>query len=122
MLAVMRPIAFAISGNTTAGGTGSGLTGALRKQGTIATTNDFAIEGMAATSTPGENYVGGLNPGSAEGVGDGSVNGVLLISARAARERGQVLHSRAASPHEREPSALSRLARGSRSRASCERG
>jgi hypothetical protein len=74
-----------ISGNTTAGGSGSGLTGAgigLRKQGTNATVNDFGVEGMAATSSPGiENYVGDLNPGSADGIGDGSVNGVLLISA-----------------------------------------
>ncbi|MCM3901363.1 MAG: hypothetical protein ND866_06635 [Pyrinomonadaceae bacterium] len=64
---------------------GSGLTGAgigLRKQGTNATINDFGIEGMGATSSPGvENFVGGLNPGSADGIGDGSVNGVLLISA-----------------------------------------
>jgi hypothetical protein len=41
---------------------------------------------MAATSSPGvEQFVGngagGLNPGSTNGSGDGSVNGVLLISA-----------------------------------------
>ncbi|HJX27721.1 MAG TPA: hypothetical protein VJ885_07380, partial [Thermoanaerobaculia bacterium] len=57
----------------------------LRKQGTTSTTNDFAVHGMAATSTPGvEQYVGnggGLNPGTANGAGDGSVNGVLLVSA-----------------------------------------
>jgi hypothetical protein len=75
-----------ISGNTTAG---TGHTNAgigLRKQGTVSTTNDFSINGMAATSSPGvEQFVGngaGLNPGSENGTaGDGSVNGVILISA-----------------------------------------
>ncbi len=75
-----------ISGNTTAG---TGHTNAgigLRKQGTSTTVNAFGIEGMAATSTPGvEQFVGngaGQNPGSENGTsGDGSVNGVLLISA-----------------------------------------
>jgi YVTN family beta-propeller protein len=74
-----------ISGNTTAGSSNTSGIG-LRKQGTVATTNDFGIEGMAATSSPGvEQYVGngagGKNPGSANGNGDGSINGVLLISA-----------------------------------------
>jgi hypothetical protein len=74
-----------MSGNTTAGsGSTAGI--GLRKQGTVSTTNDFGVEGMAATSSPGvEQFVGngagGLNPGSANGNGDGSVNGVLLISA-----------------------------------------
>ncbi len=70
--------------NTTSGSSSTAGIG-LRKQGTVATTNDFGIEGMAATSSPGvEQYVGngaGLNPGSANGIGDGSVNGVLQISA-----------------------------------------
>ncbi len=40
----------------------------LRKQGTITTTNDFAIQGWRPRVRPAsENYVGGLNPGSADG-------------------------------------------------------
>ncbi|MGB8858333.1 MAG: Ig-like domain-containing protein, partial [Ilumatobacteraceae bacterium] len=51
-----------ISGNTSAGSGGSQGIG-LRKQGTVATTNDFSVNGMAATATPGvETYVNGLNP------------------------------------------------------------
>jgi hypothetical protein len=74
-----------ISGNTAAGsGISAGI--GLRKQGTSTTVNDFGINGMAATSSPGvEQFVGngpgGQNPGTANGSGDGSVNGVLLISA-----------------------------------------
>jgi hypothetical protein len=51
-----------ISGNTSAGS--GGETGIeLRKQGTNATINDFGIEGMAATSSPGvEAFVDGQNP------------------------------------------------------------
>jgi large repetitive protein len=61
-----------IAGNTSAGSGGSQGIG-LRKQGTVSTTNDFGINGMGATSTPGvETYVNGLNP-----VGSGT----LLISA-----------------------------------------
>jgi hypothetical protein len=61
-----------ISGNTSAG-SGAALGIGLRKQGTTATTNDFGIEGMAATSSPGvEAYVNGLNPAG---------GGTLLISA-----------------------------------------
>ncbi|MEO8054398.1 MAG: hypothetical protein ABI768_04555, partial [Acidobacteriota bacterium] len=61
-----------ISGNTSAGSGGSQGLG-LRKQGTVSTTNDFGVNGMGATSTPGvEAYVDGLNPGG---------NGTLLISA-----------------------------------------
>jgi hypothetical protein len=74
-----------IAGNVTAG---TGHTNAgigLRKQGTVSTTNGFGVEGMAATASPGvEQFVGntGQNPGSENGTaGDGSVNGVLLISA-----------------------------------------
>ena len=53
-----------ITGNTTAGvGGGSGI--ALRKQGTVATTNDFAIEGLVGSFSPAiENLVNSLNPGS----------------------------------------------------------
>ena len=51
-----------ISGNTSAGSGGSQGIG-LRKQGTVATTNDFSIHLMAATATPNiEAYVNGLNP------------------------------------------------------------
>jgi hypothetical protein len=61
-----------ISGNTSAGSGGSQGIG-LRKQGTVATTNDFGVEGMAATASPGvEAFVDGLNP-----LGGGT----LLISA-----------------------------------------
>jgi hypothetical protein len=62
-----------ISGNTSdgAGGATEGI--GLRKQGTSTTINDFGIEGMAGTSSPGvETYVSGLNP---------AANGTLLISA-----------------------------------------
>jgi VCBS repeat-containing protein len=62
-----------ISGNTSAG-TGLSPEGiGLRKQGTVGTTNDFGIEGMAATASPGvESFVNGQNP---------AANGTLLISA-----------------------------------------
>lgn len=51
-----------ISSNTSAGSGGSQGIG-LRKQGTVTTTNDFSVNGMAATATPGvESYVNGLNP------------------------------------------------------------
>jgi hypothetical protein len=61
-----------ISGNTSAGSGGSQGIG-LRKQGTTTTVNDFGVEGMAATSSPGvESYVDGLNPAG---------GGTLLISA-----------------------------------------
>jgi hypothetical protein len=61
-----------ISGNTSAGSGGSQGIG-LRKQGTITTTNDFGVEGMAATASPGvETFVDGQNPAGA---------GTLLISA-----------------------------------------
>jgi hypothetical protein len=47
--------------------------------------NVFSVHGMAATSSPGiEQFVGngprGQNPGSANGVGDGSFDGVLHFS------------------------------------------
>ncbi len=45
----------------------------MRKQGTITTTNDFAVRGMVAASTPGvEAYINAQNPAG---------NGTLLISA-----------------------------------------
>jgi large repetitive protein len=51
-----------IESNTSAGSGGVQGIG-LRKQGTTSTINDFGIEGMAATSSPGvEAYVDGLNP------------------------------------------------------------
>jgi hypothetical protein len=61
-----------ISGNVSAGSnTAPGI--GLRKQGTVTTTNDFAINGMAATASPAvEAYVNGLNPAG---------GGTLLISA-----------------------------------------
>lgn len=62
-----------ILGNTSAGvgATPEGI--GLRKQGIVATTNAFGVNGMAATSTPGvEAYVDGLNP---------AANGTLLLSA-----------------------------------------
>ncbi|MBV8859634.1 MAG: VCBS domain-containing protein, partial [Acidobacteria bacterium] len=51
-----------IQSNTSDGsGVATGI--GLRKQGTAPTVNDFGIEGMAATSSPGvEAYVNGLNP------------------------------------------------------------
>jgi len=51
-----------ISGNASAGSGGSRGIG-LRKQGTNPAVNAFAVNGMAATSTPAvESYVDGLNP------------------------------------------------------------
>ena len=61
-----------ITGNTSAGSGGvQGL--GLRKQGTVTTTNAFAVNGMVATATPGvETYVNTNNP---------TGGGTLLISA-----------------------------------------
>jgi hypothetical protein len=71
-LSVDDAVCLAISGNTSAGSGGSQGIG-LRKQGTVTLTNDFAVNGMAATSSPGvESYVDGLNPAG---------GGTLLISA-----------------------------------------
>ena len=69
------PVCLNISGNTSAPSVGApaALGIGLRKQGTNPAINDFAINGMAATSTPGiETYVNGLNPAG---------GGTLLISA-----------------------------------------
>ena len=61
-----------ISGNTSAGSGGSQGMG-LRKEGTVTTVDDFGVNGMAATSSPGvEAFVDGLNPAG---------GGTLLISA-----------------------------------------
>src|SRR5207253_2970280 len=65
-----------IESNVTAGSSSGGVTSAgigLRKQGTVSTTNDFGIEGMAATSSPGVeqyvgNAVGGKNPLTVNGI------------------------------------------------------
>ena len=61
-----------MTGNTSAGS--GGWTGiGLRKQGTVSTTNEFGVSGMAATGSPGvETYINGLNPAG---------GGTLLISA-----------------------------------------
>jgi len=73
-----------ISGNTTAGSTNTGTATTspginLRKQGTVTTTNSFAINGMAATASPGvENYVNGLNTSTS---GTFGVGGTALLSA-----------------------------------------
>jgi large repetitive protein len=81
-----NPVCLDISGNTSGANNvnTSGIN--LRKEGNVATTHDFGIEGMAATSTPGvEQYVGGLNPGS-QASADGRPspeNRVLLLSGTA---------------------------------------
>jgi uncharacterized repeat protein (TIGR01451 family) len=62
-----------ISGNTSAGSIAGAMGIGLRKEGTAPATNAFAVNGMAATSTPGvETFVNGLNPAG---------GGTLLISA-----------------------------------------
>ena len=70
--AVDNSVCLEISGNTSAGSGGSQGIG-LRKQGTSTTVHTFAVEGMAATASPGvETFVSGQNPAG---------NGTLLISA-----------------------------------------
>jgi large repetitive protein len=65
-------VCLSITGNTSAGSGGSQGIG-LRKQGTNATINDFAIVGSPATSSPAvEAYVDGLNPAG---------GGTVLLSA-----------------------------------------
>jgi hypothetical protein len=69
-----------ITGNTSAGSGGADGIG-LRKQGTNSTVHSFAVDGMAATNSPGvETYVHGLNS-SADGALDGDALGATLISA-----------------------------------------
>jgi VCBS repeat-containing protein len=70
-----------MAGNTSGGSGGHEGIG-LRKQGTVPTTHDFGVEGMAATASPQvEQYVGntGQNPGTANG--SFGTAGVLLLSA-----------------------------------------
>ena len=82
-----------ISGNTSSGSTSGVNTAAgigLRKQGSVTTTNDFKIVGMAATSSPGvENYVNSQNPGSASG--NFGVGGTDLISATSGFSAGSAM-------------------------------
>jgi hypothetical protein len=62
-----------ISGNTSAGSIAGALGIGIRKEGTAPATNAFAVNGMAATSSPGvEAFIDGLNPAG---------GGTLLISA-----------------------------------------
>ena len=72
-----------ISANTSAGSGGSPGIG-IRRQGTVATTNDFGIEGLApspATYNQAEDYVASLNPGSALGTAaDGGQKRVIAIN------------------------------------------
>jgi hypothetical protein len=71
--AVDTNVCLNISGNTTAGSTFSGTTFpgiGLRKQGTVATTNDFGIVGLSpspATAAQTESYVSTQNPASTAG-------------------------------------------------------
>ncbi len=80
-----NPVCADIQNNTSGASNGTSGIG-LRKEGNVATTHDFGIEGMAATSSPGvEQYVAGLNPGSVAST-DGRPspeNRVLLISGTA---------------------------------------
>ena len=70
-LSIDESVCLNISGNTTSGTNSAGIISSgigLRKQGTATATNDFAINGMAATTSPGvENHVGGFNPASTTG-------------------------------------------------------
>ncbi|MEQ1645519.1 MAG: hypothetical protein ABL959_18865, partial [Pyrinomonadaceae bacterium] len=57
-----------ISANTSGGSGGSAGIG-VRKQGIVATTNDFGIEGLpSGLCAAVENFISGLNPGSASGL------------------------------------------------------
>ncbi len=72
-----------ISGNTSGGTNQGGVISSgigLRKQGTAATVNEFAINAMGATASPGvENHVGNLNPLST--TGNFGITGTDLLSA-----------------------------------------
>jgi len=75
-----------ISGNTSGGSGGSAGIG-IRRQGTDATApllNEFGIEGLSpspANETQTENYIAGLNPGSALGTGAlGGPSRVLVLN------------------------------------------
>ena len=68
-----------ISGNTSAGSNGAGGIG-IRKQGTVATTNDFGITGLApspATGPQAASFVAGQNPA---GNGVDNINGDNFVS------------------------------------------
>jgi hypothetical protein len=71
--AVDTNVCLNLSGNTTSGSTFSGTTFpgiGLRKQGTVATTNDFGIVGLSpspATAAQTESFVSTQNPASASG-------------------------------------------------------
>ncbi len=67
----------------TSGGSGGAPGIGIRKQGSVATTNDFGIEGLApspATFSQAEDYVAGLNPGSVIGLSGDSVTMKRVIS------------------------------------------
>jgi large repetitive protein len=68
-----------ISGNTSAGSNGA-LGIGIRKQGTVATTNDFGITGLSpspATRTQAATFVAGNNP---TGGGAEFINGDNFVS------------------------------------------
>jgi VCBS repeat-containing protein len=70
--------------NNVSGGSGGSAGIGLRKQGSVATTNDFHIDGLPvspATHAQVEAYVSGLNPGSQVGTGNGGgPSGVISLS------------------------------------------
>jgi hypothetical protein len=88
--AVDTNVCLNISGNTTSGSTFSGTTFpgiGLRKQGTVANTNDFGIVGLSpspATAPQTESYVSLQNPASASGTfgtgGTAVISGSNFIS------------------------------------------
>lgn len=73
--AVDTNVCLQVSGNTATGSTSTATASTfpgigLRKQGTVATTNDFGIVGLAnnpATAAQAESYVSSQNPGSTSG-------------------------------------------------------
>jgi hypothetical protein len=80
-ISVNDSVCLNISGNTTAGVNLSPEGIGLRKQGTVAGTNNMAFNGFAtspATQAQTVAFVGGLNPGSA--VNSGTGDRVLIIS------------------------------------------
>ena len=80
-ISVNDSVCLNISGNTSAGVNLSPEGIGLRKQGTVAGTNNMAFNGFAtspATQAQTVAFVGGLNPGSA--VNGGTGDRVLIIS------------------------------------------
>jgi hypothetical protein len=70
--------------DNTAVGTGGFPGTGVRKQGTVATTNDFGIVGLSpspATADQTEDYLGTQNPGSALGAVGFSNNGTRAVRA-----------------------------------------